>query len=498
MLGRQILGTLACLFAVCLVTAAPTAGAEKKLNVARLKKGDKLEYYNGREWIPAEYVDEFSSLALRVIREPFKTPVATTISALRLPQRRAKAAGAPAENPFATEEERIADRKPRTWADAGGKFKVEATFLRVDGENVVLKRTDEKEIAVPLARLSDTDRQYVEALEPSAVVEESETPSPAGLAHEKEKPAPRELPLTETNLGAADVMELIGDGWTYQPDPVLEGQGLRKVRLPLAKMNFFEKPQQILLVPAEKRAFVVTYKNFQGKQIGVQAFDVQRGTPSGSGVFSKQAAPIAASADGNWILARSQGDSFGTTAELRLYKRNGMKVTPEKAWIPYRHHGPLDEGGHEPHYPREAEVVWAEFLGSDRVISLSRVGELAVWSVADLKPFYQIKLSGDSQPALSRGGKYLAVTLTGSVAILQTSDGKLVGQLPADAATAMSALDFSLDGRKLALRTLGNRLRVWDLTTQELEREFSIPAHRGMPHSISRSGLGRRQLLAER
>ena len=49
----------------------------------------------------------------------------------------------------------------RTWKDATGQFSIEAVFVRVTGDQVVLQRTDKKELSIPLAKLSPADRQYV-------------------------------------------------------------------------------------------------------------------------------------------------------------------------------------------------------------------------------------------------------------------------------------------------------------------------------------------------
>ena len=50
----------------------------------------------------------------------------------------------------------------RTWKDSTGQFSVEAVFVRVSGDQVVLQRKDKTEISVPLAKLSEADRKYVE------------------------------------------------------------------------------------------------------------------------------------------------------------------------------------------------------------------------------------------------------------------------------------------------------------------------------------------------
>ena len=51
----------------------------------------------------------------------------------------------------------------RTWKDSTGQFTFQATFVRVNGDVVVLQGIDKKEISLPLAKLSATDQQYVKA-----------------------------------------------------------------------------------------------------------------------------------------------------------------------------------------------------------------------------------------------------------------------------------------------------------------------------------------------
>ena len=51
----------------------------------------------------------------------------------------------------------------RTWSDDSGTFTIEAQYAGVEGDNVrLVRKTDGKEIKVPLARLSEADRKFVE------------------------------------------------------------------------------------------------------------------------------------------------------------------------------------------------------------------------------------------------------------------------------------------------------------------------------------------------
>ena len=51
----------------------------------------------------------------------------------------------------------------RTWKDSTGQFSIQATFVRVNGDLVILQGIDKKEISLPLAKLSTADQQYVKA-----------------------------------------------------------------------------------------------------------------------------------------------------------------------------------------------------------------------------------------------------------------------------------------------------------------------------------------------
>lgn len=85
-------------------------------------------------------------------------------------QKAAAMAKADANNPFATPEEKQVGVAAglREWSDASGSFKVEATFVKFDGEKIVLKRKDGKEIGVPLDRLSEADQALAAVLKKNA------------------------------------------------------------------------------------------------------------------------------------------------------------------------------------------------------------------------------------------------------------------------------------------------------------------------------------------
>ncbi len=56
----------------------------------------------------------------------------------------------------------------RTWRDKSGKFSIQAELVESDGTAVKLKRADGNVISVPVDRLSDEDRQFLESQEKMA------------------------------------------------------------------------------------------------------------------------------------------------------------------------------------------------------------------------------------------------------------------------------------------------------------------------------------------
>jgi hypothetical protein len=62
---------------------------------------------------------------------------------------------------------------PRTWTDSTGKNKVEAMFLGIEDNKVKLRRTDGKEIAVPLDRLSPADQEMAKKLQEAAIASDN-------------------------------------------------------------------------------------------------------------------------------------------------------------------------------------------------------------------------------------------------------------------------------------------------------------------------------------
>lgn len=73
-------------------------------------------------------------------------------------------ATAPEQAPQVSSVTIVTTIKSRSWSDVSGTFRVEALYLGIQGDQVLLRRKDGKEVSVPLARLSADDQHYVATL----------------------------------------------------------------------------------------------------------------------------------------------------------------------------------------------------------------------------------------------------------------------------------------------------------------------------------------------
>ena len=70
----------------------------------------------------------------------------------------------------------------RSWKSRDGKFKIEASLSEVDDGDVKLKKANGKIITVPLKKLSDKDKEYIER-------SNKESDNPFGGEEEEDYPA---------------------------------------------------------------------------------------------------------------------------------------------------------------------------------------------------------------------------------------------------------------------------------------------------------------------
>ncbi|MGB0597348.1 MAG: SHD1 domain-containing protein [Rubripirellula sp.] len=100
-----------------------------------------------------------------------------------------------------------ANCRAETWSDLSGQFTVEAEYVRVEGRSVVLRKSDGRELTVPIAKLSAASRAQAKKLYEAAKSNANPAPKtpPAGVAAPGEAAAPAANAGGAANMPAAAI-----------------------------------------------------------------------------------------------------------------------------------------------------------------------------------------------------------------------------------------------------------------------------------------------------
>lgn len=440
--------------------AAPTGlpVAEAADGAAAFEFGDVVEVERFGQWRTGKVIQVLPGGSLRVMLEDETFARVYPPNKYRVLPGAKKPKQSPAasddDNPFATEEEKRAADEPRTWTDRSGQFEVVAKLLRVDGESVVLRRDDGKEITVPLAKLSDADRRFVQGPQSAQVVED--------------KP----VEFTPTNLNQARPVDVSASSqWDYRPDPgpKPDATETHPVRIALgSRVDFFDVPVDLFVLPEAQQAFAVWLNEHPGRAHVSRVFacDLSKKKVGGAGAFPPAQVPLAVTGDLNWVIAGDARFGFGENGTLYLHALQGQQVIPKAMWQPYQH----DDGLH-------GDVVWVALVQDDALLTMNHGGQLALWRIPEIEPIWVARGKGDTRPGLSGGKRIVALPVSDGVVLLEALTGKKLGHLPADM-SGSGACRTAIDppGERLAL-FCRRRCRVWQLDTRELVRDFPLPGN---------------------
>jgi WD40 repeat protein len=351
----------------------------------------------------------------------------------------------------------------RTWTDRTGKFTVEARFDRVDGANVVLTRTDGKQLQVPLEKLSDQDTGYVRGVSEAA-----------GNPFEESKAivtvAPKQANWRETKT----IRPQTFSKWSFSPPaaerqlganrPTADDCHVELVELPDSK-TIFEKFNGVHVSDDGRRAVVCRSRGAvqDSGELYVESIDLLNKTSAGLIPLPPQSMLLDALLDENLIMYRSDQFGFGNNGQLTVARLEKHGIAPIVQWEPY---------GHEQFEPRrDVEKAW--FLNSDRVLTFNRQGNaLTVWDIAAAKAATNIPISDSItlKVFLSPDRRLLAVIMKQGIALIDLAASRHVATIAANDAS-YETIAFREDNARLA--GLSDRgLTIWDLNTGAVQREI--------------------------
>jgi hypothetical protein len=259
------------------------------------------------------------------------------------------------------------------------------------------------------------------------------------------------------------------DDWTYQPDPAPATTPRKPLRLPLSAGRV---ESAHVVGPAAVFELVEPSADLLAPRRLVRV-NLATGKPTGTVELPHVTRLADVAPDG--------------AAALTVDSEDGRRVDvwdlgtgrPVAGWRPALVREP---GG---------ELQYASLLSADRVLTLTRGGELAVWSVPGAKAVYTARVPGLGVPTRSPGRKYLFALQGDVVRVIEATTGQLAGDLPADAAPpptytlppgpwARPPLAVRPDGKELAALLAqpagtGPQVRRWDLTTAKLTDRSPYP-----------------------
>ena len=120
----------------------------------------------------------------------------------------------------------VGAQEVRTWVDSSGQFKIEATYEKLEGDNVFLKLTDGNLKQIPFSMLSAGDQERIREINaPTNPAEPSTVPQPSPtepIAPPATAPVDNATPLTAGGAGAQEVRTWVDSSGQFRIEAAFE------------------------------------------------------------------------------------------------------------------------------------------------------------------------------------------------------------------------------------------------------------------------------------
>ena len=192
----------------------------------------------------------------------------------------------------------------------------------------------------------------------------------------------------------------------------------------------------------------------------VDRYDLAGGKALGRFEVASISTPIAVAPGGTRVLLAEAG----VPDRVDVVAADGGK--PVAGWRPF-------ESAKGP----GREVAWADFLDAGRVLTASKDGTLALWSIPDCKALYVAEHAFEGVPVLRPDRKVLAGLREGVLRLIDPATGSPIGDGSATGrrdARGLEVAGFDPEGHEFAALLDGTIVR-WDLRTGEVLGELPSP-----------------------
>jgi hypothetical protein len=198
----------------------------------------------------------------------------------------------------------------------------------------------------------------------------------------------------------------------------------------------------------------------------VERLDLAAGTNLGASDFDPLSNPMAISPTGKRVLGVAHGFFGGTRNRVDLFDLPAASGAPKHvlSFVPY--------SGEK----NDNDVNWAAFVDDDHVLTFSSGGTLTMWDAPKATAQWRMNALRDSVPAMSPGGKQVAIVSSDGLHVIDAATGKTIATI--DGSRPARALTFTTDGKRVVGST-GAIVSVWDLAKGELVGDIGVAGDDG-------------------
>lgn len=376
----------------------------------------------------------------------------------------------------------------RTWSDKSGKFKVQAELIEVLKDKVALKKPDGKRVEIPLDKLSDADRKFVESMEEENPFQDAPAAAPENPFQDA---APADGASGGVQLASGDLPpkgKKKGDAW-MAPDfvklrrvPALKKTDKNNWQLPiipaaaelaesvqLPKLTFHERVNGSVVSPNGQWLAISTNEPWQGGRVllvnlkeGVLVASMETGKPKDH--KASRPTVLAVSPDGKYLLTGLEANSWNREEAMQttLWQVAGEEFQPAMIWAPF------DTGSKEWVDQDRSRTTWAGFA-DEKSLLLQANGFVVKWDLTTGKPTYQSGLNAQSIKFTADGSKILAAS-NAALGVVDVALGKILYYKNINAS---GMFDISPDGKRILIHN-GDTIEILDAATGDTEKSIRV------------------------
>lgn len=365
----------------------------------------------------------------------------------------------------------------RTWTDSTGKFKVSATFVEKKGGNVILEKEDGKKLTIPIAKLCEADKAFLEGLEAANPFSEMEEDSDNTSASSSKGSASGRG--SAINWSEVETVEILGgDRWEI-PIPQTSGLGFEPKKVPLPKKGHFFEGIHPLAINLNAKKVALGYSTSFSIPTPLTRLvlgDLTTGKMVASESTEAHMKPLCLLDDGATVLMVGVDDKGEGPEVIQEWTLKGKKINKSENWVPFE--ADLDDktqrgnGGNR----EAAHIAFAAPIKSNCILICSRKGHMACFDMSTRTPKWHAQLGEAPAAGFNADNSLIAFINAGQMLVMSTETGEIMGQISIQDKGHLPwpKVAFSPSGKKLALAAW-DRVLILDVEKKEWTQEVAFP-----------------------